>query len=80
MTLIVAPKRFCDHEVIRKALICVFIRSVGLQSWPTQTSLLDPLRVGAFSMVGGHCALLHRDILTMWYVTAKPFLCQCAVH
>jgi hypothetical protein len=72
MTPTVTPERFCDHEVIGKALICMFIQNVGLRSWPTRASLLHPLQVGTFNTAGGHCAPPHQVILVMWYMVAKP--------
>jgi len=58
ITPIVDPKRFCDHEVIVKALMCVLVWNMGSWSWPTRASLLDPLRANTFNAVGVHCVLL----------------------
>ena len=42
-----------------------------------RASSLDPLRVGAFNAVGGHCVSLRQDVLTTWYVTFEP--CRVSV-
>ena len=78
ITPIVAPERFCDHEVIVKAPMCVLVWNMGSWSWPTRASLLDPLRSNAFNAVGGHCVLLCRDVLALWFMTAEPGLASAS--
>ena len=72
MTPTVAPKRFCDHEVIGKALMCVLVRNMGSWSWPTLALLLDPLRADAFNAAGGRYDLSCQDVLSSWYMTVMP--------
>jgi hypothetical protein len=48
----ISPKRFCDHEVIVKALKCVYVKC-GFIVVACRASLLDPLWASAFNAVGG---------------------------
>ena len=63
ITPIVAPERFCDHEVIVKVLMYVLGQNMGSWSWPTRALLLDPLWANTFNAAGGHYDLSYKDVL-----------------
>ena len=76
ITPTVAPESFCYHEVVGKALRCVYVEC-RFVVMACRASLLDPLWVSAFNAVGGFLIPPHQDALTMWYATTKP--CRVSV-
>jgi hypothetical protein len=72
----VAPERFCDHEVIVKALRCVF-DECGFVVVTSSSFVARSLAGWCVQCERWPCAPPRQDALIMWYTTAE--ICHVSV-
>jgi branched-subunit amino acid transport protein len=68
LTPTVATERFCDHEVIVKALVCMYV-TARTQGRSLFGMLLGSLLVGVFNAASGHHVSLCQCILMMQHLS-----------